>query len=180
MYMLRNIFQFVVDGFYNRTLAEENLVIKWHECVLHVTFQPRYNLYPVIEQPLEQPLRYVSLVCEQFSEHIVSQPVEHLRIPVINVSLCKHEIQKFSPFIAYQMEFEAKIPTHCTLAKLRISLEHLVPVYALVVADWDTSAVNKTYACAPAETEQLEEQHHLYRHSGFQFNETVIGELVGE
>lgn len=78
------------------------------------------------------------------------------------------------------MKFEAKIPSHCTLANLCISLEYLVSLYALVVADRDASAVDKTYASTPAETEQLDEQHHLDSHSGFQFNEAVIGELVGE
>ena len=74
MYKLCNIFQFIVDGFYNRTLTEKYFVIKWHELVLHVAFL-------------------------------------------------------------------------CT------ALEHLVPLYALVVADWDASAVDKTYASTPAETE---------------------------
>lgn len=78
------------------------------------------------------------------------------------------------------MKLEAKIPPHCTLANLCISLEYLVSPYALVVADGDTSAVDKAYAGTPAETEQLDEQHRLYSHSGFQLNEAVIGEPVGE
>lgn len=72
---------------------------------------------------------------------------------VVNICLCKHEIQKFASFIAYQMKLEAKIPPHCTLANLCISLEYLVSPYALVVADGDTSAVDKAYAGTPAETE---------------------------
>ena len=63
---------------------------------------------------------------------------------------------------------------------VNIPLEYLVSLYALVVTDRDASAVDKTYAGTPAETEQLDEQHHLDSHSGFQFNEAVIGELVGE
>lgn len=51
------------------------------------------------------------------------------------------------------MKFEAKIPPHSTLANLSISLEHLVSFYALVMADGDTSAVDKAYAGTPAETE---------------------------
>ena len=50
----------------------------------------------------------------------------------------------------------------------------LLPFYALVMADGDTSAVDKAYAGTPAETEQLDEQHHLDCHSGFQLNEAVI------
>ena len=51
------------------------------------------------------------------------------------------------------MKFEAKIPPHSTLDNLCISLEYLVSLYALVVAYGDTSAVDKTYAGTPAETE---------------------------
>ena len=74
-------------------------------------------------------------------------------VPIINIRLCKHEIQKFASFIAYQMKLEAKIPSHCTLANLCIFLEYLVSLYALVMAYRDTSAVDKTYAGTPAETE---------------------------
>lgn len=51
------------------------------------------------------------------------------------------------------MKLEAKIPSHRTLANLCIFLEYLVSLYALVVAYGDTSAVDKTYAGTPAETE---------------------------
>ena len=78
------------------------------------------------------------------------------------------------------MEFEAKIPTHCTLALGGDTLEHFHAEFPLVVYDRDASAVDKADARALSETGQAKEQHHLYRHSGFQFNETVIGELVGE
>lgn len=85
--------------------------------------------------------------------HIVTQSVEYFRVSVINICLCKHEVLKFTSFIAYQMKLEAKIPSHRTLANLCIFLEYLVSLYALVVAYGDTSAVDKTYAGTPAETE---------------------------
>ena len=39
MYKLCNILKFVIDGFYDRSFAQQNLVIQWHELVFHIAWR---------------------------------------------------------------------------------------------------------------------------------------------
>ena len=49
VYKLCNILKFVIDGFYDRPFAQQNLVIQWHELVFHITFQACDNFYAVVK-----------------------------------------------------------------------------------------------------------------------------------
>ena len=64
MYKLCNILKFVIDGFYDRSFAQQNLVIQWHELVFHIAFQASDNFYTVVKQSLKQAMRNISFVCK--------------------------------------------------------------------------------------------------------------------
>lgn len=117
--------------------------------------QPCHQVDAVIKQTVEQLLLDISLVCEQLFENVVTQPVKHILVPIVNICFCKHEVEQFLSFVAYEMQLESKVPPHGAFANLSIVLEHLVSGDAFVVADRHTCAVYETNACAPAKAEQL-------------------------
>ena len=165
VYQLCHIFEFVVYCLNDRPFAQQYLVIQRHQLVLHIALQPRHQVDTVVKQAVEQLLRDVSFVCEQLSENVVTQTVKHIFVPIVNVGLCKHEVEHLPSFIAYEMQLEPKVPSHGAFANLCIVLEHLVSGDSFIVADRHTRAVYETNACASAEAEQLQEQHHLYAHT---------------
>ena len=65
--------------------------------------------------------------------------------PVIYISWGYHKVQQLTPLVTYQMQLEAKEPSHGALASLRNALEHLVDMYSLVPAYAKGSAVHETY-----------------------------------
>ena len=56
--------EFIIDGFYDRPFAQQNLVIQWHEPVFHIAFQASDNYYTIVKQSLKQALQNISFVCE--------------------------------------------------------------------------------------------------------------------
>jgi hypothetical protein len=78
------------------------------------------------------------------------------------------------------VQLESIEPAHCALAYFRITLEYLVTLDALIVADGDAGAVNETDARALSETEQLKEQGHLDCNARLQFHETVVRNCLGK
>ena len=103
VYQLCHVLEFVVYCFYDRPFAQQYLVIKRHQFILHIAFQSRYQVDAVIEKAIEQLLRDISFVCKQLSEHIVTQTVKYILVSIINISLCKHEIEQLASFVAYEV-----------------------------------------------------------------------------
>jgi hypothetical protein len=137
-------------------------------------------MYAVGEKPGEKGLGDISLVCIDLSQHIVCQTVEDLLVPVVNIRLCQHEVNKFSLLIADKMQLESIVPAHRTLASGSIAFEDLVLVNALVVANRYTGAVDETNASTFSKAEQLKEQGHLYCYTRLQLNEAIVGHGFGE
>ena len=77
--------------------------------------------------------------------------------PVIHISWGYHKVQQLTPLVTYQMQLEAKEPSHGALASLRNALEHLVDMYPLVPAYSKGSAVHETYASTFSEQHLLDE-----------------------
>jgi hypothetical protein len=137
-------------------------------------------MYAVGEKPGEKGLGDISLVCIDLSQHIVCQTVEDLLVPVVNIRLCQHEVNKFSLLIADKMQLETIVPAHRTLASGSIAFEDLVLVNALVVANRYIGAVDETNASTFSKAEQLKEQGHLYCYTRLQLNEAIVGHGFGE
>lgn len=103
VYQLCHVLEFVVYCLYYRSLAQQYLVIQRYQFVLHIALQARYQVDAVIEKAIEQFLRYIPLVCKQLSEYIVTQTVKYILVSIINIGLCKHEIEQFASFVAYEV-----------------------------------------------------------------------------
>src|SRR5574344_1215478 len=78
----------------------------------------------------------------------------------------------------WQMKFETIVPPHGALASLGIAVEDFIVPNALVVAHWNTSAVDETDTRTLSEAEQLKKQHHLHRQATFDLHKAVIRELM--
>ena len=103
VYQLCHVFEFVVYCLYDRSLAQQYLVIKRYQFVLHIALQARYQVNAVIEKTIEQFLRDISLICKQLSEYVVTQTVKYIFVSIINIGLCKHEIEQLASFVAYKV-----------------------------------------------------------------------------
>ena len=180
MHGLCHVLQFIVNGLNNRPLPEHDLVIDGHQPVLHVAPESRHEVYPVGEEAGKEGFGDVSFVRIDLSQHVVSQPIEHLLVAVVNVRPGQHEIDELTFLVANEMQLESVEPAHRTLAYLRIALEHLVALDAFVVADRNACTVDEANARALSETEQLEEQGHLDCYARLQFHETVVRHSLRE
>lgn len=78
------------------------------------------------------------------------------------------------------MQFEAYIPSHCTLALSGYAFEYPHVEFTLVVYHRNTGAVNETDAGAFSETDKTEE--HCQRHEATRhdFHKTVVREAARE
>ncbi len=65
------------------------------------------------------------------------------RLAVIDVSRCNHETEQLSFLVTDKVELESKEPSHGAFASLRNTLEGLVDVDALVLADPQRRAVHE-------------------------------------
>ena len=83
---------------------------------------------------MEEILADVSLVSDELVKDLFNEALILQRLPVINIPWCHHEIQQFTLFVAYQVQFEAKEPPHGTLATSSEPLESLMDMYSLVAA----------------------------------------------
>ncbi len=65
------------------------------------------------------------------------------RIAVIDVSRCNHETEQLSFLVTNKVELDSKEPSHGAFASLRNTIEGLVDVDALVLADPQRRAVHE-------------------------------------
>lgn len=78
------------------------------------------------------------------------------------------------------MQFEAKEPSHGTFASFSYTLEYFMDMYPLVPAYSQRCAVHETYASAFSKQYFLDEQGQRDGNLFFKFNETVVGDNLGE
>lgn len=100
VYQLCHVFDFVIYCLYYRSFAQQYLIIKRYQLVLHIALQTRYQVDAVIEKTIEQFLRDIPLISKQLSEYIVTQTVKYILVSIINIGLCKHEIEQLASFVA--------------------------------------------------------------------------------
>ena len=103
VYQLCHVFEFVIYCLYYRSFAQQYLIIKRYQLVLHIALQTRYQVDAVIEKTIEQFLRDIPLISKQLSEYIVTQTVKYILVSIINIGLCKHKIEQLASFVAYEV-----------------------------------------------------------------------------
>ena len=177
---LGHVFQFVVDGLDQRSLAKKNLVSNSHDLSLHVALQLCDQLNAVHKEPGKEILADISLVTDQFSEDLRDEGFVLERLPVIGIAGREHEVQQISLLVADQVQFETVEPAHRALSPLGDPPEHLVEMNALVPADAQRGAVHETDARADAHAAPLHEQDERNGDFPFQLDETIIGDRTGK
>ncbi len=146
--------------------------------------QPRKNLdaplYAVHEQVLEEFPADVSLVPDQLAVDFIQETFVLQRHPVIGVAWCYAEIEQFPLLVADNMKLETEEPAHGTLSPGGNALEHLVHMYALVLADTQGRAVHEADACTLSTEHFLHEECEGKGYILLQLHETVVGYQFAE
>lgn len=174
MLYLCYVLEFIIDGFYNCSLSEEQFVRHTHQSPLHVTFEFGNKLYAVNKHASEEVLADIALVCNQLSVDEFDKRLILQRFPVIDITRSYHEVQQLAFLVTYQMQFETEKPSHGTLAPLGYTLEYLVDMYPLIPAYPQRGAVHETYACAFSKQHFLNEKSQWYSHFLFKLHKTVV------
>ncbi len=174
MFHLGNVLEFIVYGFYDSPLSQQNPVRDFHDCAFHVASEFCYKLYPVHEQPLEKMLADVSLVPDEFPVYEIHKILVFQWLAVINITGSYHEVQQLALLIANQVQLEAEEPSHGTLASLGYALEGLMNVNPQVPAYSQGSAVHETDAYAFSKQRLFDEQRQRESHLFLKFHETAV------
>ena len=93
MFDLCNILEFIIHGFHQGSFAEDDLVIHWHQYVLHIALDFGYQLYSVQEKEVKKPFVDVSFVPAEFAAYLFHDGGIFQRIAVIGVGRCYHEVE---------------------------------------------------------------------------------------
>jgi hypothetical protein len=148
--------------------------------VLHVLFDLGDQLYPIMEERIEQSFAQIALVAEQFAKDALCHTLNYLNVTVVHIAFAKVEGQQFPLFVDDQMELEPIEPTHGTFAALGQAFEDLVVMYPLVPAYLQCGTVNEIDPVAPAHAFLLKEKHERYGRLLLDLQETVIAYKLGE
>ena len=168
------VLQCVVDALDDIAFALHYLVPQRHEFVLHVGLYANDEVYAVVEEVVEDPLRDVSAVGEQPAVQILCQHLPHLGVAVVGVGRGEAEGDDFCLVVADEVQLEPVAPTHRPLSVVGKPIEHLVHVSSDVVADGYHGGVQVAHPIAPAERTHLQEEHHNEEHAALQLHETVV------
>ena len=180
MYERLGVLQCVVDALDDIAFAQHYLVPQRHEPVLHVGLYASDEVYAVVEEVVEEPLRDVSAVSEQFAVQVFRQHLPHLGVAVVGVGRGEAEGDDFRLVVADEVQLEPVAPAHSPLAVGGKPIEHLVHVPPDVVADGYHGGVHVAHTVAPAERAHLQEEHHDEEHAALQLHETVVRDCRGE
>jgi len=180
MHQLGNVLEHVVDGLDDASFPKHDPVVKRHQVLLHIGAQTCHDMYSVVPQMSEKGLGDVSLVRVKFAEYLVCQGVNDGLVAVVDIGAGQDEVHKLPFLVAQQMQLEAYVPPHRTLAFGGDVPEHFHVELSLVVYHRNAGAVHKADAGAFPETDKAQE--HCQRHEATRhdLNETVVGEPPGE
>ena len=178
MYQLSRILQHVVNGLYNASPAQHDLVPHGYEFILHVGSDTCHQMNAILEEHVEEPWRDVSPVGEEFPVERLGHDCPDLRIPVVHVGTREAERDDLSPVVADEVQLEAVTPAHRTLAVCGQPPEHLVGIAAEIVAHWHHRGVHEADTRAAAEGGEIQEEHHREEDTALKLNEAVVGNRI--
>ena len=118
MLNLRNILELVNDGLNDHSFAQQELVRKVHEMVLHVFAQPGDELESLFKEQFAQRSGNVAAIPEQ----LATQVLDHAnnRSPIIDIAWGQTTGEQFPLIVDGQVQLEAKEPAHARFATLGI------------------------------------------------------------
>lgn len=93
MLYLCYVLEFVIDGFYNCSLSEEQFVRHTHQRPFHIAFQLSDELYPIYKESLEEILSYVAFVPNEFAIYEINKCLVFQRFSVIHISGSYHKVE---------------------------------------------------------------------------------------
>lgn len=141
MFDLANVLELIIDRLDQRAFARQQFVDQRYQLVLHVLFQFGDQLDTLFVEQLEQYLRDVAPIPENFAEGPLTQSLN--RLAIIHVAGRDDHAEQFASVIDDQMNFEAIEPTNARLATFGDPAKDLVGVDSTVVADGDTRCVDE-------------------------------------
>lgn len=151
-----------------------------HQTVFHLIAYPRYQMYSIAEERLEQLAGDIALVPEEFSEHFFEEALLLQGSPIVHIPLADHEVEYF-PLVVYdKMELEPMEPAHGRFACFGNALENLVVPDPLALADPDGCGVHKRDSCAVAQTAGLHENSQGKQNALAKLHESVVGNSPGK
>jgi len=168
------VLQRVVDALDDIAFAQHYLVPQRHEPVLHVGLYACDEVYAVVEEVVEEPLRDISAVGEQPAVQVLRQHTPHLGVAVVGIGGGEAEGDDFRLVVADEVQLEAVAPAHRPLPVAGKPFEHLVHVSPDVVADGYHGGVHVAHAIASAESTHPQKEHHDEEHTDPQLHEAVI------
>ena len=175
MLHLSDVLQFVIDSLDNSPLSCKQPVRHGHDSPFHVALEFGYQLDAVDKEPLEKLLADISFVADELAIQEFHESLMVERPAVIDIAGSYHKTEQFPFLVANEVQFEAKEPSHRTLASLGDTLERLMDMNALILAHPERCAVNKADTCTFAKQHLFDEQGQWNCHFFFQFHKAVVG-----
>ncbi len=180
MLYLAHILQFIVHCFYYGSFAQQYLVRKLHQGVLHVVAYLCDQVYPVHEEYFTQLFGDIPLVPEKLPVKVFEKSLLLQGLTVVHVARCNGKAQNLAPVVYYKVQLEAIEIAHGRLAHLCQFPEHFVPLDALVVAYLDTGRVHERNAGTAPKAAGLKE-HCQGEDAGLgKLGEPVVGYRFGK
>ncbi len=141
MFDLADVFELIVDSFYEASLPQHQLVAHAHELVLHVVAYGGDELNALIEKLAGELSRDISLVSVELAKQITRHPRN--RNTVVHIAWRYLEGEHFSELIDDKVKLEAVEPTFGGFSPLGNTLEDFVPVDSFRAAYLYGGAVHK-------------------------------------
>jgi hypothetical protein len=180
MFNFADIFQFVVNGFNNRSFSEKYFIPHCHQTVLHIAFDAGNQVQPILKKQFTQGSRNIPFVAIEFTEQLFAKRLNDRPVPVIHMGRSNAKMEQFAFIIDYQMEFEAIEPAHCAFANGCHILKNTVPFDPFIFANGHFSGIDKGNTRAFAKTNQFQKQGKGDHNFSFKFNETVVRKQIGK
>ena len=175
MFHLTDVFEFIVDRFYNGPFPQHDFIVQGHQAVFHVVADSGYQMYAPGEQYLDQFPGDLALVPKEFPEDVLQESLILQGIPVINVCLGYGKVKYLSLVVYHDVELEPIKPAHCRLPNRRGFPEHPVPFDALVLAHPDRGRIHERNALTSSQTAGFEKYGRWRNDRLAKFNEAVVG-----
>ena len=131
MHNLTDVFQLIVDGLNQGTLAQEQLVLKAHHAISHVPADFGEEFEPLVEEYVMQSLREIASVPKELSPE--SSGESRHGLAVVNMAGRQPKGQQFALVVDDKMSCEAEEPPHGRLAPHGKACEDFMRRNAVIV-----------------------------------------------
>lgn len=148
MFDLADVLELIIDGLDQRAFSQQKLIQNRHQFVFHILLQLGDELHALLVEKIEQGLRNIAAISEQFAKQSLAQFRNWFAI--VHVARGDDRAEQFATVVDDQMYFEAVEPADAGLASLGDSAKDLVGVDSAVVTNRDAGRINEGNAAAVA------------------------------